>query len=327
MEKDYPNRPNQIDVSIGQYESCIKDPLDENGNLRLLTADEEIWLATTIQTGQQALACIGISDASLDPQTEQNLLQQIKESETALRTLVLHNMRLVGKIVKRYSHYPQEDLLQSGFIGLIQAAYGYDPFENGTRFTTYAYRAITNEMRAQRKEDRYPLHVNDATLENLLTIVAFIGNFQSKNDGKSPGVAELAEHFNIKEAIARRYLIRTRIIQTPLELDAHPLNTDFETENRIGILPDPRLSVEDQVLSAMRNAEIRELLEASGLKESHWEIMKMFFGLDGQEPLTQGQIGEKKGISKARVGQILRKSIKKIKEQASQRDIYSLEDI
>jgi RNA polymerase sporulation-specific sigma factor len=76
--------------------------------------------------------------------------------ESAREKLILHNMRLVAHIVKKYytSSDSQEDLISIGTIGLIKAIDSFN-IENGTRFATYAGKCLQNEIlmyfRAQKK--------------------------------------------------------------------------------------------------------------------------------------------------------------------------------
>ncbi len=76
--------------------------------------------------------------------------------EEARSKLILHNLRLVAHIVKKY--YPtvkfQEDLISIGSIGLVKAVDSFS-VENGTKFATYAAKCIQNEIlmyfRSQKK--------------------------------------------------------------------------------------------------------------------------------------------------------------------------------
>lgn len=93
----------------------------------------------------------------LSPEVETKYFLQMEKGNTSARKeLILHNLRLVSHIVKKYyaSAKNQEDLISIGTIGLIKAV---DTFRisNGTKFATYAARCIQNEIlmhfRAQKK--------------------------------------------------------------------------------------------------------------------------------------------------------------------------------
>lgn len=85
---------------------------------------------------------------ALDPKEEQHLFLKASEGdERAREKLIVHNLRLVSHIVRKY--YPsspmQEDLNSIGTIGLIKAVDSYN-VKNGTKFATYAARCIQNEI-------------------------------------------------------------------------------------------------------------------------------------------------------------------------------------
>lgn len=93
----------------------------------------------------------------LSPQEERDCIEQMaKGDENARQKLILHNLRLVSHIVRKYysSGRSQEDLVSIGTIGLVKAVDSFSP-ENGARFATYAAKCIQNEIlmhfRAQKK--------------------------------------------------------------------------------------------------------------------------------------------------------------------------------
>ncbi len=94
----------------------------------------------------------------LSADEEQSLFLKMKNenSEDARQKLILHNLRLVAHIVKKYysSNKNQEDLISIGTIGLIKAVDSFDCV-NGAKFATYAGKCIQNEIlmsfRAEKK--------------------------------------------------------------------------------------------------------------------------------------------------------------------------------
>lgn len=84
----------------------------------------------------------------LSPEEEADCLQRLKSGEhSAKEELILHNMRLVAHVAKKYVNAEDdpEDLISIGTIGLLKAA---DSFRQdyGSRFATYAIRCIDNEL-------------------------------------------------------------------------------------------------------------------------------------------------------------------------------------
>lgn len=86
--------------------------------------------------------------APLSPEEEKDCLRRMKNGEKKAKDdLVLHNMRLVAHVAKRYcgSQEEAEDLISIGTIGLLKATTTFNP-DFGSRFATYAIRCIDNEM-------------------------------------------------------------------------------------------------------------------------------------------------------------------------------------
>lgn len=93
----------------------------------------------------------------LSAEEEAECFRRMKKGDDSAREkLILHNLRLVAHIVKKYylSGVDQEDLISIGTIGLIKAIDSFN-IENGTRFATYAGKCLQNEIlmhfRAQKK--------------------------------------------------------------------------------------------------------------------------------------------------------------------------------
>jgi len=86
--------------------------------------------------------------ATLTPEEEKECLIRLANGETqAKEELILHNMRLVAHVAKKYqsSEEDMEDLISIGTIGLIKAVSTFD-YNFGNRFATYAIRCIENEL-------------------------------------------------------------------------------------------------------------------------------------------------------------------------------------
>ena len=79
---------------------------------------------------------------------EKRCLERLKQGDSkAKEELILHNMRLVAHVAKKYqsSEEEAEDLISIGTIGLLKAVSTFD-YNFGNRFATYAIRCIENEL-------------------------------------------------------------------------------------------------------------------------------------------------------------------------------------
>lgn len=92
----------------------------------------------------------------LSAEKEREYFKRAREGdEEARNKLIMHNLRLVSHIVKKYygSYDAQEDLLSIGTIGLIKAIDSYN-IENGTKFATYAGKCLQNEILMHFRADK-----------------------------------------------------------------------------------------------------------------------------------------------------------------------------
>lgn len=84
----------------------------------------------------------------LTPEQESDCLARVKNGDLeAKKELILHNMRLVAHVAKKYqnSEEDMEDLISIGTIGLMKAIATYRE-DYGSRLATYAARCIDNEL-------------------------------------------------------------------------------------------------------------------------------------------------------------------------------------
>ncbi len=100
---------------------------------------------------------------------KENFALMKKGDEGARQTLILHNLRLVSHIVRKYysASKNQEDLVSIGTIGLVKAVDTFN-IDNGTRFATYAAKCIQNEIlmsfRAEKK------HASDISINETIDV-------------------------------------------------------------------------------------------------------------------------------------------------------------
>lgn len=83
----------------------------------------------------------------LTPDEEKLYLQKYKSDfcKEAKDKLIVHNLRLVAMVVKKYHNHDREELISVGTVGLIKAVASFKP-EKGFRLATYAIRCIENEI-------------------------------------------------------------------------------------------------------------------------------------------------------------------------------------
>jgi len=265
--------------------SAAQTPLEsylrEINETPLLTAEEERQLAYRIQDGDQE----------------------------ARDHMVRANLRLVVNIARNYPGRGLNltDLIAEGNLGLMRAVEAYDPSMN-TRFSTYAAFWIRQSMKRAvintAKTIRLPAYMNQ-----LLTEWRRATALLEEELGRTPAEEEIAARMKlskkklaiIKKAI-RVHQAMPQTGQGETEETLNDLITDNESQG-----PGALLTQADdlrQVLTLLDDLEPREAA-----------VLRMRFGLEGGEPLTLLQIGERLDLTRERVRQIEREALKKLSEK------------
>lgn len=239
---------------------------------------------------------------------EVELARRIKEGcQESLDKLVRSNLRFVVSVAKKYQNQGVSlaDLINEGNLGLIRAAHKFDETK-GIKFISYAVwwirQAILQALAEQSRIVRVPLN-RAGTLHR-------IGKRSSalqQELGRDPTVGEIAEGLDISEEEVAKTL---SISQSHLSLDA-PL-TPGEDNKLLDYLPDTqRPGPDDETFERALSESIEEVL--STLKEREAKILKLYYGLDGQEPMTLEEIGSLLGITRERVRQIKEKALNRLR--------------
>jgi RNA polymerase primary sigma factor len=249
---------------------------------------------------------------------EVDLAKLIKQGdEGALNKLVRSNLRFVVSVAKKYQNQgvSLSDLINEGNLGLIRAAHKFDETK-GIKFISYAVwwirQAILQALAEQSRIVRVPLN-RAGTLHR-------IGKRSSalqQELGREPTVEEIAEGMDISQEEVAKTL---SISQSHLSLDA-PL-TPGEDNKLIDYLPDTQNAGPDQkTFERALTDSIEEVL--STLKEREARILRLYFGLDGQEPMTLEEIGSMMGITRERVRQIKEKALARLRHVSRARALES----
>jgi RNA polymerase primary sigma factor len=270
-------------------EGSLDQYLREISQYPLITREEEVVLAQAIKTG----------------------------NEESLDKLVRSNLRFVVSVAKKYQNQgvSLSDLINEGNLGLIRAAHKFDETK-GIKFISYAVwwirQAILQALAEQSRIVRVPLN-RAGTLHR-------IGKRSSalqQELGREPTVEEIAEGMDISQEEVAKTL---SISQSHLSLDA-PL-TPGEDNKLLDYLPDTQNAGPDQeTFERALTDSIEEVL--STLKEREAKILRLYFGLDGQEPMTLEEIGSMMGITRERVRQIKEKALARLRHVSRARALES----
>lgn len=250
----------------------------------------------------------------LKREDEVELAQRIRKGdEEALDRLVRSNLRFVVSVAKKYQNQgvALSDLINEGNLGLIRAAHKFDETK-GIKFISYAVwwirQAILQALAEQSRIVRVPLNRAGALHRIGKRSAALLQEL-----GREPTVEELADELDISEDEVRRTL---SLSQSHLSLDA-PL-TPGEDNRLLDYLPDQFAAGPDD--ETYDQALMDTVEEALGtLKEREAKILRLYFGLDGQEPMTLEEIGSILGVTRERVRQIKEKALLRLRHQSRAR--------
>lgn len=266
--------------------------LKEIGRVALLSAEEEIELASRIEEGD---------------------IQ-------ANRQLVEANLRLVVSIAKRYlgrgMHFL--DLIQEGNMGLFRAVEKFD-YRKGFKFSTYATwwirQAITRAIADQGRTIRIPVHMVE-TINKLIRVQrSFLQDL-----GREPTPEEIGEEMELSPDKVREIL---KIAQEPLSLET-PIGEEDNTylgdfiEDQDAILPS------DHAAYKLLKEQLEDVLDTLSDREEN--VLRLRFGLDDGRTRTLEELGKVFGVTRERVRQIEEIALRKLRHPSRSKGLEDFLD-
>ena len=253
--------------------------LKEIGQVKLLSAEEEVELAKRVAEGDQY----------------------------AKNKLTEANLRLVVSIAKKYSGRGLHilDLIQEGNTGLIRAVDKFD-WTKGNKFSTYATwwirQAITRAIADQARTIRVPVHmvevINKATRCNRKLVQEL---------GREPTVEEIAAELGLP---VEKIIEANRTAADTLSLDT-PVGDEEDTSIGSFVEDDRTPGPADATSNAMLAEALKEILDT--LTEREADVLKMRFGMYDGRTHTLEEVGQIFGVTRERIRQIENKAIRKLR--------------
>ncbi len=271
----------KITKSITNRESqSLEKYLQEIGKVDLLTPEEEVDLAKKIKQGDQE----------------------------ALERLTKANLRFVVSVAKQYQNQglSLSDLINEGNLGLIKAAQRFDE-TRGFKFISYAVwwirQSILQALAEQSRIVRLPLN----KVGSLNKINRAFSELEQEFE-REPSPEELAEVLEIP----------TDEVETTLGVAARHVSMDApfvdgEDNSLLDVLENGSTPKTDSQLEY--NESLRKEIERSlnTLTERQCDVIKLYFGIGVEHPMSLEDIGEKFGLTRERVRQIKDKAINKLR--------------
>ena len=253
--------------------------LQEIGKVDLITADEEVELAQRIKAGDQR----------------------------ALEKLTKANLRFVVSVAKQYQNQglTLPDLINEGNLGLIKAAQRFDE-TRGFKFISYAVwwirQSILQALAEQSRIVRLPLN-KIGSINKINKTFAFL----EQSHERAPSAEEIAKELDMTVNDVKESMKNSG---RHVSMDA-PL-VEGEDSNlydvlRSGESPNP----DRELLHESLRTEIERALETLTPREA--DVIRLYFGLGDQHPMTLEEIGETFDLTRERVRQIKEKAIRRLK--------------
>ncbi len=288
MELEEEDLVDPVDLAA---EFNLDDPvrmyLKEIGQIKLLSAEEEVDLAKRIAEG------------------DQNAKNKLTEA----------NLRLVVSIAKKYSGRGLHilDLIQEGNTGLIRAVDKFD-WTKGNKFSTYATwwirQAITRAIADQARTIRVPVHmvevINKATRCNRKLVQEL---------GREPTVEEIAAELNLP---VEKIIEANRTAADTLSLDT-PVGDEEDTSIGSFVEDDRTPGPADATSNALLAEALKEILGT--LTEREADVLRMRFGMCDGRSHTLEEVGQSFGVTRERIRQIENKAIRKLRHPSRAKKI------
>ncbi len=276
------------------------------GRIPLLTPAEEIELGNQVQTMMSLT-----EDGSIEPDSEKLTSHQrrmIRIGRRAKERMMKANLRLVVSVAKKYQGKGLEllDLIQEGSLGLERAVEKFDP-TRGYKFSTYAFwwirQSMTRAIACQSRTIRLPVHLSER-----LTTIRKVSLDLAHKLGAMPSRFEIAEEMDMPleelDSLLRQAL-------TTSSLDA-PVNGE-EGRSFLGdLIADGSIEEPlDKVEQRIHHEQLGRWLTHLSEQEQH--VLKLRFGLEGNERHTLAEIGRLLEVSRERVRQVELKALRKLR--------------
>lgn len=313
--------PKPVEVDL------VRSYLRDIGRVPLLSHEQEITLGRQVQelmslemleselqasTGEkpspeELAASAGVTPAQLK--------KKLKSGHRAKERMVAANLRLVVSVAKKYTKRNMEllDLIQEGTIGLVRGVEKFDP-TRGYKFSTYAYwwirQGITRAISEKSRTIRLPIHITE-----LLNKLKKGQRELSQEMARTPTLSELAEFVELPEEEVKELMCSAR---QPMSLQMSVGESDDTI--LLDLLPGDKDMPSEQIESDCMKDDLEILLEQ--LPEVQSRVLRMRYGMDGDDPMSLTGIARDLGMSRDRARRLERDGLSLLRHSPRQLKEY-----
>jgi RNA polymerase sigma factor (sigma-70 family) len=282
----------------------------ELGKVRLLTAEDEVRLAKTIEAGREAQERLDSGEVTDDGERA-NLEQKVRDGQGAFDHFVAANLRLVVSVAAQFSKRSTLDLgelIQEGNLGLLRAVEKFD-WRRGYKFSTYATwwirQAIQRGVAGSERTIRLPVALHDA----LVKVRAASARLEAET-GREPTVEELAQATRLTTDKVQRALEGDHSMTS---LD-RPVGFDSDASDLGEFVAVSDDSPADEVVERTFMQDLFELAR-DRLDDRAWYVLQRRYGLDGRQTLTLDALGRELSLSRESVRKIENQALSRLQEE------------
>ncbi len=303
-----------FDLSGIAADDTISLYLKEMARVPLLTPEEEITLAKSLEKGRKAQKRLGRNGFNTE-EDKIRLRRYVRDGDRSRDHLIKANTRLVVSIAKKYmgQGVPFSDLIQEGNLGLMKAVEKFD-YRRGYKFSTYATwwirQAITRALADQGRTIRVPVHMSDR-IRKLHQVSRQLEQVW----GRKPTPEELADHMDLESSKVRWML---RVSRHPVSLE-RPVGEEEDSELGNFIEDEDAPTPPDAAYHRLLQEKLEDVLSTLTPREAR--ILRLRFGLQNGRSYTLEEVGKKFGLTRERIRQIEGQALRKLRHPRRSRQL------
>ncbi len=306
----------------------VRSYLRDIGRVPLLSHEQEITLGRQVQDLMVLENIESEIESDLGEKPEISLIaekvgmsivqlkKKLKSGRRAKERMVAANLRLVVSVAKKYTKRNMEllDLIQEGTIGLVRGVEKFDP-TRGYKFSTYAYwwirQGITRAIAEKSRSIRLPIHITE-----MLNKLKKGQRELSQELSRTPTLKELSEYVELPEEDVKDLMSKAG---QPVSLETK-IGDGGEDTILLDLLSNEIDMPSEQIENDCMKGDLETLLEQ--LPELQNRVLRMRYGMDGDDPMSLTGIGRVLGISRDRVRNLERDGLRGLRKAGESVEAY-----